>query len=48
VTAKVDYVVNGSHVLSFPLSGDVVPVNLDFSADDLHFQVREMGRERKK
>ena len=25
-------------MLNFPLAADVVPVNLDFSAEDLHFQ----------
>lgn len=35
---KIEYVVNGNHVLSFPLSADIVPVNLDFSAEDLNFQ----------
>ncbi|GFR48568.1 hypothetical protein Agub_g10470, partial [Astrephomene gubernaculifera] len=39
VNEKVEYCVNGNHVLSFPLSADIVPVNLDFSADDLHFQL---------
>ncbi|EFJ49198.1 hypothetical protein VOLCADRAFT_90100 [Volvox carteri f. nagariensis] len=38
VNEKVEYVVNGNHVLSFPLSADIVPVNLDFSAEDLNFQ----------
>ncbi|KXZ50888.1 hypothetical protein GPECTOR_14g137 [Gonium pectorale] len=38
VNEKLDYVINGHHVLSFPLSADIVPVNLDFSAEDLHFQ----------
>ncbi|KAG2493472.1 hypothetical protein HYH03_008289 [Edaphochlamys debaryana] len=38
VNEKIEYVVNGNHVLSFPLSADIVPVNLDFSAEDLTFQ----------
>ncbi len=38
VNEKVEYVVNANHVLSFPLSADIVPVNLDFSAEDLSFQ----------
>ncbi|PNW70067.1 hypothetical protein CHLRE_17g704300v5 [Chlamydomonas reinhardtii] len=38
VNEKIEYVVNGNHVLSFPLSADIVPVNLDFSAEDLNFQ----------
>lgn len=39
VNEKVEYVLNGQHVLSFPLAADIVPVNLDFSAEDLHFQL---------
>lgn len=36
---RIEYTINGSHVLAFPLAADIVPVNLELSADNLNFQL---------
>lgn len=37
ILERIEYAINGSHVLSFPLAADIVPVNLELSADNLNF-----------
>ena len=38
VHEKVEYSINGNHVMSLDISGEVQPVSLDLSAEDLHFE----------
>ncbi len=35
---QVDYCVNGHHVFSFGVSANVVPVTVDLSAEEVHFE----------
>lgn len=37
-TEKLEYCVNGSHVLDFSVSARVVPVTLDLSVEELNFE----------
>ncbi|GAX74871.1 hypothetical protein CEUSTIGMA_g2317.t1 [Chlamydomonas eustigma] len=38
INHRIEYCINSCHVLSLGLTADVVPVSLELSADDLHFE----------